>query len=111
MTLTAPYPAELLRVARKVVWYDAPEKTLADTNTFLTHLMVYGSPADAAIVKQYVPTEEFRRALEQAPAGVFTVEAWTKWHERLGMTPAPPLPRRRFPDGSFGPDPGSFLGR
>ncbi len=30
MTLTAPYPEELLRVAKKVVWYDPPEKTLGD---------------------------------------------------------------------------------
>jgi hypothetical protein len=27
MTLTAPYPEELLRVAKKVVWYDRPEQT------------------------------------------------------------------------------------
>jgi hypothetical protein len=30
MTLTTPYPSELLRLARKVVWYDKPEQTLAD---------------------------------------------------------------------------------
>jgi hypothetical protein len=29
MTLTAPYPEELLRIAKKVVWYDRPEQTLA----------------------------------------------------------------------------------
>jgi hypothetical protein len=40
MMLTAPYPEELLRVARKVVWYDPPEQTLKDLKTFLTHLMV-----------------------------------------------------------------------
>ncbi len=45
MTLMAPYSEELLRVARKVVWYDRPEQTLEDLKTFLTHLMVYGSPA------------------------------------------------------------------
>jgi hypothetical protein len=45
MKLTAPYPADLLRVARKVVWYDKPEETLADLMTFLAHLMVYGSAA------------------------------------------------------------------
>jgi hypothetical protein len=35
MTLAAPYPVELLRVAKKVVWYDIPEETLADLATFL----------------------------------------------------------------------------
>lgn len=111
MRLTTPYPAELLRIARKVVWYDAPEETLEDLRTFLAHLMVYGSPTDVATVRGYVPDEEFLRTLVEAPAGVFTVEAWRQWHEHFGIVPVPPLPRRRFPDGTLGPDPGSFLGR
>jgi len=110
MSLPVPYPAELLRVARKVVWYDEPQRTLADLKTFLSRLMVYGSSADVAITNQYVTADEFRRVLENAPAGVFTREAWQKWHEKLGM-PVPPMPRRQFPDGSFGPDPGHFFGR
>ena len=110
MTLRAPYPAELLRVARKVVWYDKPEETLGDLRTFLTHVMVYGSSADVAVVEQYVQEEEFRGALENAPAGVFTQEVWKKWHERFGMS-VPPLPRRRFPDGSLGPEAGTLFGR
>ena len=108
MNLTAPYPADLLRVARKVVWYDSPEQTLADLMTFLAHLMVYGSAADVLVAERYVPAEEFRRILEDAPAGVFTQEAWEKWHEQLGM-PAPPLPRRHFPDGSLVRRPGVSL--
>lgn len=111
MTLTAPYPAELLRIARKVVWYDSAEATLGDLKTFLAHLMVYGSPDDLATVQRFVPDEEFRRALNDAAAGVFTLEAWHRWHRHFGMEPVPPLPRRRFPDGTFGPDPGRFLGR
>ena len=108
--LSPPYPAELVRIARKVVWYDAPEETLADLKTFLAHLMVYGSPADVEAVQRHVRVNEFRKVLEDAPAGVFTAEAWAKWHKRFGME-TPPLPRRRFPDGSLGPDPGTFFGR
>jgi len=110
MILMAPYSEELVRVARKVVWYEEPERTLADLTTFLTHLMVYGSTADVAVVERSVPKEEFRRVLEKAPAGVFTQEAWKRWHERFGM-PVPPLPRRRFADGSLGPEAGGFFGR
>jgi hypothetical protein len=44
MTLAPPYPAELIPVARKVVWYDRPENTLADLPTFLAlHLMWRGT--------------------------------------------------------------------
>jgi len=53
----------LLRVARKVVWYDAAERTLDDIPTFLAHLMVYGSPADVKLVEQYISPEEFRKAV------------------------------------------------
>lgn len=110
MILMAPYPVELVRIARKVVWYDSPEETLTDLKTFLAHLMVYGSVADVAVVERYIPMEEFRKVLEGAPAGIFTAEAWARWHKKFGMG-VPPLPRRQFPDGSFGPDPGTFFGR
>ena len=40
MRFKEPYPEELLRVARKVVWYDRPEETLLDGKNFLAHLMV-----------------------------------------------------------------------
>jgi hypothetical protein len=110
MILAVPYPMELVRVARKVVWYERPEDSLADLPTFLTNLMVYGSKLDVKVVERYIPLGEFRRVLENAPAGVFTKEVWRRWHERFGM-PVPPLPRRRFPDGSVGPDAGGFFGR
>lgn len=110
MTLATPYPVELLRVAKKVVWYDSPEETLADLPNFLAHVMIYGSTADVETVEQFVPAGEFRKVLQSAPAGIFTEEAWRRWHEGFGM-PVPPLPRRRFPDGSVGPEAGRFFGR
>jgi hypothetical protein len=66
MKLTPPYPSDLLRVARKVVWYDKPEETLADLMTFLSHLMVYGSPSDILLAERYVSADEFRKVLEDA---------------------------------------------
>ena len=111
MTVARPYPTELLRIARKVVWYDVPERTLDDIPTFLAHLMVYGSPADVKAVEKHMSREEFRKALAIAPAGIFTQDAWIRWHEKLGIRPIRPLPRRRFPDGSLGPKAGRFLGR
>jgi hypothetical protein len=110
MTISTPYPPDLISVAKKVVWYDNPDNTLADLPTFLSHVMVYGSPADVAVVERFVPEEEFRKVLENAPAGVFSKDAWTRWHQRFGI-PVPPLPRRRFPDGSVGPEAGKFFGR
>jgi hypothetical protein len=110
MTLAAPYPVELVHVAKKVVWYDRPEDALADLPAFLAHVMVYGSAADVETVERFVPAEEFRNVLQNAPAGVFTEESWRCWHERFGM-PVPALPRRRFPDEAVGPEAGRFSGR
>jgi hypothetical protein len=110
MSLPTPYPPELLRVARKVVWFDAPEDTLQDLSTFLSHLMVYGSPADVQVAERYIPEAEFLHVLQNAPAGIFSQDAWILWHRRFGL-PAPPLPRRRFPDGTLGPEAGTFFGR
>jgi hypothetical protein len=63
MILAIPYPVELLRVARKVVWYDRPEQTLADLKTFLSHLMMYGSSADVANAQRYVPPKNSAECL------------------------------------------------
>jgi hypothetical protein len=109
MNLAVPYPAELLRLARKVVWYDKPEQTMADLKTFLSHLMVNGSSADVAVVERTYPAEEFRRVLANAPAVVFTREAGQKWHEQFGM-PVPSMPRRQF-RWLVRPEAGRFIGR
>ena len=110
MTLTKPYATELERIARRVVWFEEPGKALEDLRTFLAQLMVYGTAADVKVVESYVGEEEFRKVLEEAPAGVFTQEAWEQWYERFGMEKRP-LPRRQFPGGLEGPEAGGFLGR
>ena len=77
------YPAELVQVARRVVWYDDPEQALSDLTTFRAHLRVYGSAAGLAVVAAFIPELELRRVLEQPAAGVFTEEAWRRWHEHF----------------------------
>jgi hypothetical protein len=37
------------------------------------------------------PEAEFRNVLKNALAGIFTIEAWHRWHLRLGIPPIPPL--------------------
>jgi hypothetical protein len=54
MTIAKPYPEDLVKVARKVVWYEESEESLGDVRTFLAQLMVYGSAADVVVV-EYVP--------------------------------------------------------
>jgi len=42
------YSEDLKRVAKRVVWFKAPEETLGDPKLFLAHLMTYGTLDDIA---------------------------------------------------------------
>jgi hypothetical protein len=88
--------AQLKAVAREVVWFKEPEETLADRDFFLAHVMTYGTVEEVVIAQRYFSKEEFRAALENAPAGVFDPRSWAYWNTVLGRTPVPSMPRRRL---------------
>ena len=90
-----PITPDLLRVARRVVWFKEPEEALAEPVHFLAHLMTYGTVEDLKAVQGVAGLQEFREVLEHAPAGVFDARSWTYWHLKCGRVPAPPLPARQ----------------
>lgn len=90
----APTP-DLLRVARRVVWFKEPADALRDPVHFLAHVMTYGTVEDLQAIRNVVGREEFREVLEHAPAGVFDARSWAYWNLLLGRVPAPPMPVRR----------------
>jgi hypothetical protein len=94
--MQAPYPAELLRVAKRMVWFKTPEETLSDFVFFLAHVMTYGVSEDVKTAQKYFTREDFLRALENAPAGVFDIRSWAYWNTVLGRVPVPAMPKRRF---------------
>ena len=98
-----PYPDDLLAVARRVVWFQPPETTLADVPLFVAHLLTYSTPGIVTTARKYLSDEELRSALEQAPPGVFDPRSWTYWNLVLGRLPVPPLPVRVIPDTVEGP--------
>jgi hypothetical protein len=89
-----PVTPELLKVARRVVWFKKPEDTLADPVHFLAHVMTYGTPEDLQALKGIVGKEEFCEVLDNAPPGVFDRRSWAYWNLRCDRHPAPPLPQR-----------------
>lgn len=90
-----PITPDLLRVARRVVWFKEPEEALAEPVHFLAHLMTYGTVEDLKAVQGVAGLEEFREVLERAPAGVFDARSWAYWHLKCGRVPTPPLPARQ----------------
>ena len=90
-----PMTPDLLRVARRVVWFKEPEEALAEPVHFLAHLMTYGTVEDLKAVQGVAGLQEFREVLERAPAGVFDARSWAYWHLKCGRVPTPPLPARQ----------------
>ena len=90
-----PITPDLLRVARRVVWFKEPEEALAEPVHFLAHLMTYGTVEDLKAVQGVAGLEEFREVLERAPAGVFDARSWAYWNLKCGRIPVPPLPARQ----------------
>jgi hypothetical protein len=93
-----PCNADMLKVAPNVIWFEPPERALADPVRFLAYLMTYGTAAEVAVVMRYVGLDELREALERAPPGIFDERSWNYWHLMTGRHPPPPMPARIIPD-------------
>ncbi|MDP9169011.1 MAG: hypothetical protein M3N54_00220 [Acidobacteriota bacterium] len=83
----------MLAVAERVVWFKPPLEALADPVHFLAHVMTYGTVEDLRALQGIAGPDEFREALEKAPAGIFDARSWAYWHLRSGRNP---LLRCRF---------------
>ena len=84
-------------MARKYVWWQPPDRTLADRRLFLAQVMTLGSAADVRWLHSLVPEEDLCGVLRVPPAGVFNGRSWRFWHLRLGCVPVPELPVRPVP--------------
>ena len=93
-----PYNADLLAVAPRVLWFEAPEQALADPIRFLAYVMTYGTAEDVAVLRRYVGEDGFREAIENAPPGILDERSWAYWNIMAGRDPVPPMPVRRLPD-------------
>lgn len=92
-----PLIPETLALARKVVWFESPEKALSDPIRFMAYAMTYALPADMRGIRRYVSDDDFREALDRAPPGIIDPRSWAYWNSKMGRYPPPPLPVRRFP--------------
>ncbi len=92
-----PRNAEMLALAPHIIWFEEPEKALADPVRFMAYLMTYGTPAHLAIVRRYVDDDGFTEALAKAPPGIIDKRSWTYWNAMMGHYPPPPMPVRVIP--------------
>jgi len=93
-----PTTPELERVARRVIWFEEPEKALSEPIRFLTYAMTYGTHEDMATLRRHVSDDDLPEALAHAPPGIFDPRSWAYWHLVLDRYPPPPLPERILPE-------------
>jgi hypothetical protein len=108
--ISIPITSQTLGIARNIIWFESPEKALADPIRFMAYAMTYALPEDMRVIRQFVSDDDFREALDHAPAGIIDPRSWAYWNSKMGRYPPPPLPVRRFgvafdPE-NLGPTPG-----
>jgi hypothetical protein len=85
-----------MNIARRVIWFEQPEKALADPIRFMAYAMAYALHQDMRVIRRYVSDDDFREALDRAPPGIVDPRSWSYWNLKMGRYPPPPLPKRRF---------------
>ncbi len=91
-----PPTAEVLGVARRIIWFEPPEQALANPIRFLAYAMMYALPEDMRLIRRHVTDDEFREALDAAPPGIIDPRSWAYWNSKMGRFPPPAMPTRQL---------------
>jgi prophage regulatory protein len=89
---SGPDRARLSEIARRVAWWDEPERTLSRPEIFVARVLGRGTIDDIADIGAKYGRAVMRRAVRQAPASLLGDKARNYWEVVLGMShePAPP---------------------
>lgn len=91
-----PFNSQTAEIAKRIVWFETPDQALSDTVRFLAYAMAYARHEDMRIIRQYIPDDDFREALNRAPPGIIDARSWAYWNSKMGRWPPPQMPLRRF---------------
>lgn len=94
--IAIPITPATLELARRIIWFEAPEQALAQPIRFLAYAMSYAHHEDMRLIRQYVLDDDIRHALDQAPPGIIDPRSWAYWNAKMGRYPPPPLPQRNL---------------
>lgn len=85
-----------LDIARRIIWFEPPERALAEPIRFMAYSMTYARHEDMRVLRRYVTDDDMREALDNAPPGIIDPRSWAYWNSKMGRYPAPPMPVREF---------------
>ena len=86
----------LATIARKVAWWDAPERTLSRPGVFIARVLARGSAADILDIEARYGRAAMRAAVRDAPASVLDARARNYWRLVLDLPAGPEPPARRM---------------
>jgi hypothetical protein len=89
-------PADLARVARRVVWFKPARAALAEPVHFLCHLMMYTTVEDLGVACKHFSEADFAHAFDNRPPGILDLKSESYWALMLGRKP-----RRRSKRGAL----------
>jgi hypothetical protein len=92
-----PTAERIAAIARRAVWWQEPEQTLARPPEFIARVMASGSLDEARDVERYYGRGKMREAVVNASPGVFDRRSWNYWLLVLDLDRATPLPLRHVP--------------
>jgi hypothetical protein len=88
---------EIMALAKRVIWFESPEKALAEPVRFLAYAFKYADFGDIAVLRQHFNDEALIHALINAPPGIIDARSWAYWNLVLrDLSPPPPMPVRTF---------------
>jgi hypothetical protein len=85
-----------LDIARRIIWFESPERALAEPIRFLAYAMTYARHEDMRVLRRYITDDDMREALDKAPPGIVDPRSWAYWNSKMGRYPPPPVPVRKF---------------
>lgn len=84
----------LSAIARRVAWWEDPERTRARPDLFIARVLGRGSVADILDIEAEFGRARMRRAVRSAPAGALDERARNYWHLVFDL-PSEPAPGAR----------------
>lgn len=90
-----PTAERMEQIARRLVWWQEPARTLARPLDFVARVMAGGSLDDIRDTEIAHGLASFSQAMDSAAPGVFDRRSWNYWLLVLGRDRLMPLPARR----------------
>lgn len=84
---------KLTAVARELIWWQAPDKSLAEPRRLLAQVMALGTWQEVQEAKAAFGWSAFKDALLNLPAGIMDKRSWVYWRNYFGL-PEAEMPRR-----------------